>query len=228
MHWSDAVNSTLPSIVKIETPSGHGTGFLCYFNPDKPMVAIATAGHVILHADKWMEPIRIYTHDGSKSMLLKAKERHITLGNRSDSALILFSKPQDLFVNTLPLDLLDQEYVLRVGTQVGWIGFTTLEPDTPCFFSGMISARQDHKNAYLIDGVAINGVSGGPVLHVDEDEDVKVVGTVSAYRTHKTSGDTLPGLLIAQDLSLFHDVIAHINTVDGADKKYQPEPSQKP
>ena len=87
------------------------------------------------------------------------------------------------------------------------------------FFSGSISARQDDKNSYLIDGVAINGVSGGPVLHIDEEEDVKVVGTVSAYRMNRTSGDALPGLLIAQDLSLFHDVITHIQSVGNKDKK---------
>lgn len=219
MHWSDVVNSTLPCIVKIETPTGHGTGFLCFHNEAKSMYAIATAGHVINHADKWMEPIRIYNHDGSKSLLLNANARHVTMGELSDSAIILFSKAQDLFENTLPLPLLDKEYVLKVGTQVGWIGFTTLEPDTPCFFSGMISARQDHKKAYLIDGVAINGVSGGPVLHIDEKEDVKVVGTVSAYRMNRTSGETLPGLLIAQDLSLFHDVITHIQSVENKDNK---------
>jgi len=103
MHWSDAVNSSLSCIVKIDTPTGHGAGFLCFSNPAKPMVAIATAGHVIHHADQWMEPIRIYTHDGSKSLLLKADERHITMGNQSDSALILFSKDQNLFENTPPL-----------------------------------------------------------------------------------------------------------------------------
>jgi hypothetical protein len=219
MHWSDVVNSTLPCIVKIETPTGHGTGFLCFHNEAKSMYAIATAGHVIHHADKWMEPIRIYNHDGSKSLLLNANARHVTMGELSDSAIILFSKSQDLFEHTPPLPLLDKEYVLKVGTQVGWIGFTTLEPDTPCFFSGMISARQDHKNAYLIDGVAINGVSGGPVLHIDEKEDVYVVGTVSAYRMNRASGENLPGLLIAQDLTLFHDVITHIQSVENKDKK---------
>jgi len=217
MHWSDAVNSSLPCIVKIDTPTGHGTGFLCFSNSQKPMLAIATAGHVIQHADKWMEPIRIYNHDSSKSLLLKASERHITMGNLSDSALILFSKTQDLFEQISPLPLLDQEYVLRVGTQVGWIGFPTLEPNTPCFFSGMISARKN--NAYLIDGVAINGVSGGPVLYVDEEEETRVVGTVSAYRMNKATGDTLPGLLIAQDLSLFHDVLTHIRKVEKTDIK---------
>jgi hypothetical protein len=217
MHWSEAVNECLASIVKIETPTGHGTGFLCFYNQDKTMAAIATAGHVIFHADKWMEPIRIHTHDGKKSILLTAKERHVTMGNLSDSALILFSKHQGLFTPEDAIPLLDQEYVLRVGTEVGWIGFPTLEPETPCFFSGMISARQDHKNAYLIDGVAINGVSGGPVIFIDQEDRVKVVGTVSAYRINKTTGDALPGLLIAQDLSLFHDIITHIRSVEDSD-----------
>ena len=134
--------------------------------------------------------------------------------NRTQHSL-LFSKDQKLFEKTSPLPLLDQEYVLRVGTQVGWIGFPTLEPNTPCFFSGMISARKD--NAYLIDGVAINGVSSGPVLYVDDEEETRVVGTVSAYRMNKTTKDTLPGLLIAQALSLFHDVLTHIRTVETTD-----------
>jgi len=116
----------------------------------------------------------------------------------------------NFFFKEEPVPLLDQEYVLRVGTDVGWIGFPTLEPDTPCFFSGNISARQDHRNAYLIDGVAINGVSGGPVILIDDNDLAKIVGTVSAYKMNKTGGNTLPGLLIAQDLSLFHDVISHV------------------
>jgi len=170
MHWSDAVNKVIPSIVKIDTPTGHGTGFLCFYDRTKTICAIATAGHVIHHANKWLEPIRISNHDASQSILLTSQDRQITMGTQSDSALILFTKKSIQFFNEDPVPLLDQEYVLRVGTEVGWIGFPTLEPNTPCFFSGNISARQDHKNAYLIDGVAINGVSGGPVLLINDDD----------------------------------------------------------
>ncbi len=219
MHWSEAVNSILPSIVKIDTPTGHGTGFLCFYDETKTICAVATAGHVIHHADKWLEPIRLFNHNGSKSILLTAEERQITRGNLSDSALILFTKKSTGFFPTDPIPLLDQEYVLKVGTEVGWIGFPTLEPDTPCFFSGNISARQDHKNAYLIDGVAINGVSGGPVILIGENDTVQIVGTVSAYRVNKVPGTALPGLLIAQDLSLFHDVITHVRLTEEANKK---------
>jgi hypothetical protein len=220
MHWSDAVKGVIPSIVKIDTPTGHGTGFLCFYDKTRTICAIATAGHVIQHADKWLEPIRIINHDASKSILLTATERQITSGRLSDSALILFKKKDIELFEEDPIPLLDQDYVLRVGTEVGWIGFPTLEPDTPCFFSGNISARQEDSNAYLIDGVAINGVSGGPVILIDDEDLVKIVGTVSAYRMNTTGGNTLPGLLIAQDLSLFHDVITHVRlSEEGNGKK---------
>jgi hypothetical protein len=36
---------------------------------------------------------------------------------------------------------------------------------------------------------------------------------------NRASGENLPGLLIAQDLTLFHDVITHIQSVENKDKK---------
>ena len=52
------------------------------------------------------------------------------------------------------------------------IGFPTIEPYKLCFFSGSISAGRDDDSAYLIDGVAINGVSGGPVFYLEATEGV--------------------------------------------------------
>jgi hypothetical protein len=49
--WYHLVDSLTPSIVKIETQDGYGTGFLCSYNFDGNFAAIATAYHVIEHAD---------------------------------------------------------------------------------------------------------------------------------------------------------------------------------
>ena len=87
------------------------------------------------------------------------------------------------------------------------------------FFCGNISARQESRKAYLIDGVAINGVSGGPVIHGNEADGIQIVGTVSAYQANRATGEALPGLLIAQDVSHFHDVASTIQSIDEADKK---------
>ena len=121
--------------------------------------------------------------------------------------------PKDL------ISLLPSQTPIGIGFEVGWLGFPAVAPHDLCFFSGNISARQEFRNAYLIDGVAINGVSGGPVLFSTETEGVQVVGTVSAYRANRATGEALPGLLIAQDVSHFHDVADHIRSIDDANKK---------
>ena len=42
---------------------------------------------------------------------------------------------------------------------------------------------------------------------------------VSAYRANRATGEALPGLLVAQDVSHFHSVLAHLKTLDEAKKK---------
>ncbi len=111
---------------------------------------------------------------------------------------------------------------------MGWLGFPAVAPYDLCFFSGKISARQEYRKAYLIDGVAINGVSGGPVIHGNAVDGIQIVGTVSAYQANRATGETLPGLLIAQDVSHFHDVASRIQSIDEANKqKAEFEESQK-
>jgi hypothetical protein len=68
-------------------------------------------------------------------------------------------------------------------------------------------------HAYLIDGVAINGVSGGPVFYHTGSE-VQIVGVISAYVANRATGDTLPGLSIAQDVAHFHSVDLRVKSLD--------------
>ena len=70
---------------------------------------------------------------------------------------------------------------------------------------------------YLIDGIAINGVSGGPVF-TNDDEQV-VVGIISSYISNKVGGNTLPGLLVAQDISHFYDTLKTFDSFDDAIEK---------
>ena len=59
MNWDLVLKKTTPYILKIETPAGHGTGFLCLYNQDKSICGIATALHVVFYADDWQQPIRV-------------------------------------------------------------------------------------------------------------------------------------------------------------------------
>ncbi|MCG8345987.1 MAG: serine protease [Chlorobiales bacterium] len=218
MNWDQIVTKITPYIVKIETQSGYGTGFLFLYNESKTWCGVATAMHVVDHAEEWQQPIRIRHKQTDNAVFLKESERVIFKDWKTDSAVVLFPVgdlplPQDL------IPLLPSDSIIPIGVEVGWVGFPAVAPFDLCFFSGNTSARQIDRKAYLIDGVAINGVSGGPVLYSTGTEGVQIVGTVSAYQANRATGEALPGLLVAQDVSHFHDVATHIKSIDEAHKK---------
>ena len=173
----------------------------------------------VSHADEWQEPVRLIRADGAeKPLFLKAEERVIFLDRSNDSAIVLFFK-RELQLPESPIALLPMEQPCGIGVDIGWLGFPAIEPHTLCFFAGTVSARQANRKAYLIDGVAINGVSGGPVFHCPTLDEVQIIGCVSAYHANRATGEALPGLLRAQDVSHFHDIAKFIRSVDEANIK---------
>ena len=112
---------------------------------------------------------------------------------------------------------------LAVGTSIGWLGFPGIARNTLCFFCGTVSAVQHFDTrSFLVDGVAINGVSGGPVIyHSTPDKAIFVVGVLSAYMPNRQHGEALPGLSVAQDVSHFHSVLQTIQGFDEAKRTKQ-------
>lgn len=218
MNWDRAIETIRPHVVKIETPSGYGTGFLSIYNQSGSLCGFATAAHVVDHADEWDEPIRISHAASGATRFLKSGDRVFYVNRRTDSAIVLFLKG-DLVLPERPIDLLPVDGSCGIGSDVGWLGYPSLEPDTLCFFAGTVSAHQPDRQAYLIDGVAINGVSGGPVFHCTSSSEVQIIGSVTSYHPNRAAGQTLPGLLRAQDVSYFRDVAQHIRDIDEANAK---------
>lgn len=214
MSWDAIVRKVTPYVVKIETQDGWGTGFLCLYNEDQSWGGIATALHVVAQADRWQQPIRITHHSSGKTLLLKEGERVILPGlNGADSAVLLFSGPLQLDLPKQLIDLFPTQSTLAIGSELGWLGFPAIASGELCFFSGKVSASLNSSHAYLIDGVAINGVSGGPVFYHTGSE-TQIVGAITAYRANKTTGDSLPGLAIAEDVTHLHDVDALVKARD--------------
>ena len=126
-----------PSVVKIETPTGSGTGFLCAYNAARTLTAIATAHHVVEEADKWQQPIRI--HVGTNTILLQEPDRVIFSDKDkvTDSSVIMAS-PAALSALQLPknpVPLGPSGRHLKVGVEVGWLGYPGIGPQTLCFFA---------------------------------------------------------------------------------------------
>lgn len=198
--WYLAVKKLKEYIVKIETPDGHGTGFLVPTPAGRQgLRCVATANHVIQHADKWAEPICIIHPSSGRQVFLNATQRYIVAAANRDQAVIQFSAS---WLQSPKSDLLfseeDKHYV--EGVESGWLGFPSVFPINPCFFHGHISSYIDEEELYLVDGVAINGVSGGPVFVIEKDGPV-IIGLVTEYRPNCSTGQVLPGMSVMRSIN---------------------------
>ncbi len=117
------------------------------------------------------------------------------------------------------LSLLPSSKRKKIGVEVGWTGFPSLSASDLCFFSGTVSFYKSRENTYLIDGVAINGVSGGPVFSVLSKSKPQIIGVISAYIANKRGDDSLPGLLMASDLTAVHNHIKALQDFEEAKQK---------
>lgn len=73
--------------------------------------------------------------------------------------------------------------------------------------------------AYLVDGVAISGVSGGPAFIVTDEGAPFIMGVVTAYIPNRVTGESLPGVCLVAGIHRFYDFIKEINSVEEAREK---------
>jgi hypothetical protein len=216
--WAKAVGTMKPYIFRIETPHSRGTGFQLTTSEDTGLCGIATALHVIQQAFEWEEPIRIEHYTSSKTLLLKPPERAIKVHTEMDLAFVVFDK-EDLPLQQVSIPLIPEDTVLKQGIQTGWCGFPAMAPRDLCFFSGVISCYLHNENSYLVDGVAINGVSGGPSFYVNDEREVNLCGIVSEYRPNVASGVVLPGVCVFRAIGPYYQQIKAFRTLEEAMKK---------
>lgn len=222
-NWYDPLTKIIPFIFKIKTPSGSGTGFQIMATASNGLCGVATADHVISHEDEWEEPIRIIHHKSGNSVLLKVIDRVIFRYPDKDLAFILFNRA-DLPIEPKPLPLIDQGKILKRGVEVGWCGFPAVAINELCFFAGYISCPIPKEDSYLVDGVAINGVSGGPVFHLDSNSnEPKFSGVISAYKANRTTGEALPGLCIVRSVEPYQNTLRDLKTLEEAKEKEEEE-----
>jgi len=214
LEWQEGVDAIKPHVVRVSTPRGTGTGFLLSYLRNRRFCAIATAAHVVDHAHYWEQPIKIEHISSGKTVLLRPSDRAIFLDEARDTAAIAFSK-EALPLPDEPIELFFEGKYLRVGNEVGWVGFPAVSARHLCFFTGHVSHFIEEEHAYLVDGVAINGVSGGPTI-VLAGPGVYVIGVVSAYIANRATGETLPGLSVVRDVSHFQELLAELTTLDDA------------
>ncbi len=210
MDWNRLIRRIAAQVLLIRGEDGaQGTGFL--LSGGSTVRTVATARHV---ADAIKGKPATLCHHPSGNAVRIGKNgpglRDVIVATPSspfDVALLVLAAPE-FPQPTIPL--LTPSDDLRVGSDVGWLGYPGRLGETLCFFSGRISAILPDSRTYLIDGTAMPGVSGGPVF-CETPSGPRLLGSISAYtydvrKTGPTTEHALPGLAVANDVS-FHNSV---------------------
>ena len=225
MEWHEAIDRITPHVFRISTPDGTGSGWLVSRSQQNDLCVLATAAHVIDSAHFWEKPIRITHHQSGGSLLLRADDRAVNVDSAKDTAAIIFNC-RDLQVPQDNPTLFTRDYHLKPGNDIGWLGYPAVQGADLCFFHGHISAYLDSEESYLVDGVAINGVSGGPAF-AKWGETVEMIGLVSAYIPNRATGIVLPGVALIRDINQYHDYADRVRSLDEAQAQ-QTAPKEPP
>lgn len=219
-NWQTEIGKIKPYIFKIYTPTVTGTGFQIFRNKTG-MCGIATAYHVVGHAYEWEEPIKVTHYESNKTKILKAdsNQRAIYAYPDKDLAFIIFQN-SDLPLKEETPKLIEAQKLLDQGSEIGWSGFPVVSPNDLCFFAGHISCYLPNIQSYLVDGVAINGVSGAPAFFIDsKSSELKICGVISNYFPNRATGEVLPGLSMIRSVETYQETLKNLKSVDEASEK---------
>lgn len=217
--WYEKLGSITQYVFEISTPGGRGTGFQIFVNSEG-FCGVATALHVIDHALEWDEPIKIIHHQSGRSLVLKAGDDRAILPHPDQDLAFIFFHKKTLPIKDSPASLIEPQTNIVQGVEMGWLGFPSVAPPHGmCFFAGHVSAYLKAIGSYLVDGVVINGVSGGPAFFIDESSnEIKVCGVITAYMPNRAYGDSLPGLSIVRDVEPYREELERLKSIPEAEK----------
>lgn len=123
--WQHCVDVVKPHVVRLTTPTGHGTGFLVHRRGC--WVAVATARHVVADAHERGVPIEVHWKNLDAETVPVAG-RILRVDPERDFAVLAWLVDRSVapFLPEEPLPLLGHKSFVRTGVTVGWLGYPHL------------------------------------------------------------------------------------------------------
>ena len=205
MHdWQHHVDEITQQVLRIETQSVSGTGFVHYARRGGTR-CIATARHVVVDVLEKKESFRVWHGSRTFDFGKDSKGFVVVQQKDADDSAVIAVIDHDLPMPRVSLASPEERREVRIGMEVGWLGFPALDGVNGkiCFFSGRISFVDETTNRFLIDGTAVHGCSGGPVFCVTTNG-ARIIGALSSYipnANNMPKGGYLPGLTAAVNVS---------------------------
>lgn len=198
MPWDKIVDLAERVVFQIWTGETAGTCFAISIGRQPKSSSahyiFATAWHVVENTIDSDFSLNMLSANGK--IRFEAKSGYyqiIRLGSEVfDTTLIYLRTSEEIVAQNHLLPMLDWDLEMPKGSEIGWVGFPKIGGGEFCFFKGTISGHVKSPPTYLVDGVAINGVSSGPAL----DNHAHIIGLVSSYIPNQLDKYiTLPGLV---------------------------------
>ena len=181
--WDEVIDRVSPLVYRIYAGPSMGTGFVVSIarpQEEKSFYTIlATAWHVVEDIVGTNGDIELVSAD--KTRRFSSVDDNIEvlrLGKKVfDTALLRIKSDKPFIEQSDLLPMLPWESMLARGVEIGSLGFPGLVEPELCFFRGVIAGYLSTPPTYLIDGVTIHGISGGPAF----DQRSHIIGLVTAY-----------------------------------------------
>jgi hypothetical protein len=195
----DTNNFSFATFISINNGDYFGSGFRIVTDKYEYII---TAKHVIFSQDKllseiWVKSRNYYgeTYDAFDINIDLTEENVRTFGN-SDIALIILHEKFGLHINTKGHDISFAELGdlkkfddVRISENIYLIGFPSslvtkddfYENDRPLLRYGIVAGKNVNNNTFVIDSIAYYGVSGGPIVSIDANQNISIIGIVSRY-----------------------------------------------
>jgi hypothetical protein len=201
--WADVIPRVERLVYQVKADAGRGTAFaISVATPsgNQHHTMFATAWHVVEGAVGNDATLDLVGKDGVLvSGLTTGPVSVYPVGPPEYDAAMIVVPTRVPLVSIVDLHAMPLETMLNRGAELGWLGYPALAAPDLCFFRGNVSGHRKDPPCYLVDGVGINGVSGGPAF----DADGLIVGMVSSYIPNQENrGLTLPGLLTITPMNL--------------------------
>lgn len=217
--WERAYKDIQNHTFRLQLDKVSGTGF--YFanavrSDGSKEITIGTAFHVVADTLKDTS-MRIWTLEGYFDVPYAIWHKDLIVS--PDFDLAFFSLPSSSYEYVPDTPVMMYIGTLPVGCEIAWCGYPQICISRLCLFHGYVSTIIQNQNDYLLDGVAINGISGGPAFILqDDDQSPLVCGLITEYRPNKLDENTcLPGLTYLRNINSIYRYMESYNRKTGYD-----------
>ena len=219
--WREAVEAIEPSVIRVLTPYGSGSGFLAARSREGNLVGIATAARVIAAAHFSQQTIRLQYGGSTNKLPLSPADRAVLLDPGQDTAVIV-APGSTVPLPDLALPIAPGQAPLKPGTDIAWMGYPSIPDSGLCCFGGEVTGWI--RGCYLVSGIPISGMVGGPAFYLGAAGPV-LLGVMTLYAASGVTEASVAGLSAVRVISAWHDLVDQLRSLDEA-KAQEARPGQ--